>query len=159
MSNGRSWPRWLLLGAVIAGTLDITYAIVFFFFRNNVPPIRILQSVASGLLGRNAYQGGGASAALGLALHFFNATVITAIFFAVASRVPALTRRPLLVGPLYGLVVYAVMNYVVIPLSAIGHFPKFVPIVATTGILVHMFFIGTPIAWAAKKAFGSPRTG
>src|SRR5262245_21455398 len=158
MSNGRAWFRWLLLGALIAGALDITYAIVFHYFRSGAPPVRILQSVASGVLGRAAYQGGARTAALGLGLHFVNAFLITAIFFAVAARAPALARRPLLIGPLYGIVVYMVMNYVVVPLSAIGHVFKFVPVVAVTGILVHMFFIGTPIAWAAKRAFGAPHT-
>jgi len=157
MKNGRAWIQRLLLGALIAGTLDISYAIIFHFFRSGVPPIRIFQSVASGLLGRDAYQGGNATAVLGLALHYFNALLITAIFFAAAARVPALASRPLVSGPIYGIGVYAVMNYVVIPLSRIGHFPKFVPIVAITGIVVHMFFIGTPIAWAAKKAIAAPK--
>ena len=151
MTNGRVWIRWLLLGALTAGALDITYAVLFHYFRSGVPPIRIFQSVASGALGRAAYQGGIGTAGLGLGFHFLNALIITATFFAAAARLPFLTRRPVLWGVLYGIGVYAVMNYVVIPLSAIGHFPKFVPIIAITGILVHMFFIGVPIAWAAKR--------
>jgi hypothetical protein len=145
--------RWLCLGALVAGALDISYAIVFHHFRSGVPPARILQSVASGLLGRDAYKGGALTAMLGLGLHFFNAFVITAIFFAAAAKIPALIRRPTPIGILYGIVVYAVMNDVVVPLSAIGHRFPFVPIVAITGILVHMFFIGVPIAWAARAAF------
>ena len=151
MTNGRVWIRWLLLGALTAGALDITYAVLFHYFRSGVPPIRIFQSVASGALGRAAFQGGIGTAALGLGFHFLNALIITAIFFAAAARLPLLTRGPVLWGVLYGIGVYAVMNYVVIPLSAIGHFPKFVPVVAITGILVHMFFIGVPIALAAKR--------
>lgn len=154
MNPVRRALSWLLLGALIAGTLDISYAIVFFWFRNHAPPARILQSVASGLLGKTSYQGGAATAALGITLHFFNALVITAVFFAAAARVPALRRKPAVIGPVYGVGVYAVMNYVVIPLSAIGHFLPFVPIVFATGVLVHMFFIGFPIAWAASRGIG-----
>jgi hypothetical protein len=152
MAGKRPWARWLVIGAFMAGALDITYAIVFYFIRNHAPPIRILQSVATGWLGKAAFQGGAATAALGLATHFLNALIITAIFFLAAARIPALTRRPLVSGGLYGVVVYAVMNYVVIPLSAIGHFMPFVPIVFATGIIVHVFLIGVPIAWAASRA-------
>ena len=45
------------------------------------------------------------------------------------------------------------MNYVVVPLSRIGHPFRFVAVVAICGLLVHMFMIGVPIAWAANKAF------
>jgi hypothetical protein len=155
MTIGRAWIPWLLLGALVAGTLDISYAITFHYFRSGAPPIRILQSVASGLLGREAYQGGIASAALGLGLHFFNAMVATVVFFVAASRMPSLVRRPVQSGAAFGVGVYIVMNYVVVPLSRIGHPFRFVAVVAITGLLVHMFLIGVPIAWAASKAFGA----
>jgi len=152
-----SWIRWLLTGALVAGTFDISYATIYSYLHSGVAPSRILQSVASGVLGASAYQGGAATAALGLALHYLNAFIITCIFFVVASRVPALTRKPVLIGVLYGIVVYAVMNYVVIPLSAIG--PRKTPATLTwvTGLLVHMFLIGVPISVAARRAFGEGR--
>lgn len=150
----RSWLKWLILGAVVAGTFDITYAIVFSSFRSGVTPSRILQSVATGLLGRAAYNGGSRTAALGLALHFLNAFIITTIFFLATRIRPALVSTPIRTGVAYGLVVYLVMNYVVIPLSAIGAIQYPAMITWTTGILVHMFLIGVPIALAASNAFG-----
>ena len=57
-------------------------------------------------------------------------------------------------GAVYGVFVYLVMNYVVIPLSRIGVFPSPPPAIWITGVLVHMFFIGVPIALAARQAFG-----
>ena len=65
-----SAARAILVGGLIAGALDITYACVFFGLRNHVSPIRILQSVARGALGQNAFQGGLKTAALGLFFHF-----------------------------------------------------------------------------------------
>ena len=156
MPSERAWIKWLVLGALVAGSLDIGYAITFHYFRSGAPPIRILQSVASGLLGKEAYQRGIASAALGLGLHFFNAMMVTVVFFVAASRIPALVRKPVLSGIVYGVGVYLVMNYVVVPLSRIGHPFRFVAVVAIAGLLVHMFMIGVPIAWAASKAFGAP---
>jgi hypothetical protein len=64
-------PRlWVLLGGFIAGALDIVFAIVFWALKADVPALRILQSVAAGLLGKESFRGGLLTAALGLMLHF-----------------------------------------------------------------------------------------
>jgi hypothetical protein len=151
MTHSRTWAGPLVASALIAGTLDIVYAIAFSYFRSGTSPTRLLQSVASGALGREAYNGGAATAALGLGFHFLIAFIITAIFFAAASQYPSLTRRPVITGSLFGIGVYLVMNFVVIPLSRIGPRPLPAAIVMVTGVLVHMFLIGVPIAWGAKR--------
>ena len=153
MTHSRTWTGPLVASALIAGTLDIVYAIAFSYFRSGTAPSRLLQSVAYGALGREAYTGGAATAALGLGFHFLIAFIITAIFFAAASRYPSLTRRPLITGSLFGVVVYLVMNFVVIPLSRIGPRPLPAAVVVVTGVLVHMFLIGAPIAYGARRAF------
>jgi hypothetical protein len=150
----RYWQPWagiLIATALVAGTLDIIYAIAFSYFRSGTSPVRLLQSVAYGALGRAAYSGGAGTAALGLGFHFLIAFTITAIFFAAASHYPWLTRRPLITGSLFGIVVYLVMNFVVIPLSRIGPRPLPAVIVIVTGVLVHMFLVGVPIAWGARR--------
>jgi uncharacterized membrane protein YagU involved in acid resistance len=152
----RGWGKPFVAAALIAGALDIIYAIGFSYLRSGTPPARLLQSVASGALGRDAFTGGNTTAALGLGFHFLIAFIVTAIFFAAAARAPALTRRPLVVGALYGIAVYVVMNFVVIPLSRIGPRPLPATIVIVTGVLVHMFLVGAPIASGARRAF---RTG
>ena len=151
------WLRWLCVGWLVAATCDICYATGFSYAYRGTPPSRILQSVASGVLGADAYQGGTSTAVLGLGLHYLNALIITCISFAAAALVPALVRRPIVMGVLYGIVIYAVMNYVVIPLSRIG--PRPTPPTPTwvTGLLVHMFLIGLPIVLAARRAFGPPK--
>jgi hypothetical protein len=145
----------ILIGGAIAGALDITYAIVFSGFRG-VPAQRVLQSVASGLLGPAAFQGGMSTAALGLCLHFFIAFSAAAVFYLASRRLPLLTRRPVLSGILYGVLIYAVMNLVVLPLSAYPRRTSFPLLVLATGLFVHMFFIGLPIALATRRASGSP---
>ncbi|HET8647044.1 MAG TPA: hypothetical protein VFO85_16225, partial [Vicinamibacteria bacterium] len=90
--------RAILLGGLVAGTMDITAAILL-YARRGVPPLRILQSVASGLLGRAAFTGGVPTAALGLALHFFIATTAAAVYVLAARRLP-LARWPLVGGVL-----------------------------------------------------------
>jgi len=152
------WARWLLIGWLIAATCDICYATGFSYLYRGTAPSRILKSVASGVLGTGAYQGGTSVAVLGLGLHYLNALIITCIFFAAASLVPALVRRPVVIGVLYGIVVYAVMNYVVIPLSRIGPRPTPPAPIWMSGLFVHMFFIGLPIVWAAHRAFGADQS-
>jgi hypothetical protein len=145
----------VVLGGLVAGAFDITYAIVFSYLRRGVLPSRVLQSVASGLLGPAAYDGGTPTAALGLGLHFFIALVAAAIYVFASQYLPALVRRPVLIGAVYGFGIYVFMNWVVLPLSRIGPrpFPRWDTLV--TGLLVHMFLIGVPIALAASRAWGS----
>lgn len=144
----------ILGGGLIAGLIDITYAVGFSATRG-VPPVRILQSVASGLLGSPAYQGGAATAALGLLLHFLLMLIIAAIFYFASTRLRFLIARPVWWGALYGFLVYWVMNLVVLPLSAFPSEVKFVPVVVITSLIVHAFGIGVPIAWASRKALQS----
>jgi hypothetical protein len=142
--------RAVLAGGLSAGVLDILYAIVFWRMRNDVPATRILQSVASGLLGRRAYEGGAGTAALGLALHLTIALGWAALFVLAARRWPELARRPIRWGLAYGIVVYLGMNFVVVPLS---RFPGSGPGAADVvigGVLAHLFLIGLPIAFAAR---------
>ena len=156
-SGSTSWPRWLCLAALFAGTCDICFATGLSYFRSGVPPSRVLQSVASGAIGRDAaFRGGALTAALGLGFHYLNAFIVTAIFFAAARLLPWLRQRPVLIGALYGIVVYGVMNYVVIPLSLIGPRPAPPNIVRIPELLVHMFLVGAPIALAARRAFNRP---
>ena len=114
------WRRWILAGGLIAGTVDIVYACAFWNWRLGVAPQRILQSVAAGLLGPDSFSGGWTTAGLGLVLHYCIAMVVTVIYYLAARRWPLLRRRALACGGLYGLLVYGVMNYVVVPLSAAG---------------------------------------
>jgi hypothetical protein len=142
--------RAALWGTAIAGTLDIVYAIVFYGLRG-VAATRILQSVASGLLGAPAYRGGVPTALLGLALHFAIMFVVAALFVAASVRLAPLRRHAVAAGAAYGLAVYAVMNYIVLPLSAFpqrGGTPAM--LVVALGLLVHVALVGIPIALCAK---------
>jgi len=142
--------RAIAAGGVVVGILDLADAFIFFGLRG-VAPIRICQSIAAGLLGRSAFDGGWASALLGVALHFLIATIIVAVLVLASQRVRVLADYPWIVGPIYGIVVFLVMNLVVVPLSASsGTFPKGAPLV--NGILIHMFGVGLPAAFAARAA-------
>lgn len=143
--------RAIALGALTVATLDICDAIIFFGLRSGVTAVRIFQSIASGLLGRAAYAGGTATAVLGAGLHLFIATGIVTTYYLVSRRLRFLTTRPWLYGPIYGLIVYAVMNAIVVPLSAAAHgFPK-LPVLVN-GLLIHIFGVGIPTAAFVQAA-------
>ncbi|MGA9422193.1 MAG: hypothetical protein WBW61_07500 [Rhodanobacteraceae bacterium] len=141
----------ILVGGFIAGALDITYAIVFSGYRG-VSPERVLQSVASGLLGTPAYTGGLKTEALGLALHFLLAFGFATIFYCASRLLPVLVRHAVASGIIFGLFVFAVMNFIVLPLSAFPYPLRFSWLGTGTDLLSHMFLFGVPIAIAVRKA-------
>lgn len=144
----------LAAGALAVGILDILDAFLFFGIRNGVAPARILQGIAAGLLGRASFEHGLRSAALGLVLHFTIATGIVLTYHAAARRLSALRGSIVLLGPLYGLAVYAVMNYVVIPLSASPRGAPAGPVIIN-GVLIHIFGVGIPAVWFAQRALAT----
>jgi hypothetical protein len=143
--------RALAGGTFVVGVLDILDAVIFFGLRG-ARPVAILQSIASGVLGRAAFQGGMPAALLGLLLHFVIAFGVVATYLAATRLLPWLNRRPWIYGLLYGVAVYAVMNLIVVPLSAavVGSGPT-PTVVRINGILIHMFGVGLPAALIAAR--------
>src|SRR6266496_3791093 len=101
---------------LVSGGLDITAAFVT-WAPQGVSPIRILQGIASGLLGAKAFAGGWKTAALGFVCHFFIAFSAATVFYVASGKLTLMTRRPILSGILYGVAVYLVMYWIVMPLS------------------------------------------
>ena len=142
----------LLYGTLAVGMLDIADAFVFFWFRSGVQPTRILQSISAGLLGREAAVAGGLrTASLGLALHFFIAFMVVLTYHLASRFLPILRTHAVVCGILYGIAVFAVMNFVVLPLSAAP--PRGVPAgaVLVNGLLIHAFGVGLPAALTARR--------
>jgi hypothetical protein len=148
-SASPQFGKAVALCCLIAGTLDISDALIFYGLRG-VSPIRLLQNIASGLLGRASFTQGTRSAILGLLLHYFIATTVATIYIFASHRLP-LSRHPFLWGGFYGLCVYIVMNYVVLPLSKIGPRPTPPLIPLINGVAALIFCIGIPIALIARR--------
>jgi len=144
-------PLWkVVAGAtLLVGTLDISDAFIFRGLRG-VPPIRILQGIAGGIYGRPALGMGRRSALIGLICHFFIAFCATSVFLLAARKLP-LAHHPWLYGTLFGVALYCVMNYIVLPLSKIGlrPTPPLIPLV--NGVAALVFCIGIPLAFIARR--------
>jgi len=144
----------VLVGGSIAGALDIAFAISFAAY-NGATPVRLLQTVASGLLGTAAFSGGVPTAALGLALHFAMSILWAGAFFVLARNIRLLALRPVLFGILFGAFVFISMRLVVLPLSAFPYPVRFKPLATTLDLLSHMLLFGVPIALAVRKAMSN----
>ena len=137
-------------GGLIAGTLDICAAFVNSGVRG-VSPTRVLQAIASGLLGRDAFNGGFATAALGLILHLFIATTATAVYYIASRKLKVLVDQPIVCGLAYGIPVYLVMNLVVLPLSAVPFQISHTLSHVVTALLILMLCVGLPIALVVRR--------
>ena len=105
------------------------------------------------MFGAPAFGGTVPTAALGLVLHFCIALSAAAIFYLASRAIPILTHHPVIAGLFYGLLIYAVMNLIVLPLSAYPRKMSFPFVVLVTGLFVHMFCIGLPISLAVRRTF------
>jgi hypothetical protein len=135
----------ILWGGLACGVLDITQAMVAWGIQSGAKPIRILQSVAAGLIGRTAaVQGGMKTAALGAALHFFIAFTVAAVYYTASRWIPFMTQHTVLSGLIYGELVFLFMYFVVMPL--VFGWPKFSTATYVTGPIGHPVLVGLPVA-------------
>jgi len=139
-------------GGLLAGVMDISAAFVTWGVRG-VSPVRILQSIASGLLGANAFEGGMVTAALGAALHFLIATTATAVYYLASRKLSFLTQRAVIWGVLYGVTVYLFMYQAVLPLAGIK--TRFTLSAVAIAVITHIVCVGLPIALTVRR-FSTP---
>ena len=153
LPDTRSLPlwSWLLFGGVLVDTLDLAFATGFWFLRAGVAPIRIPQSIASWVLGRDAATSGGiATALLGAALYYYLTTAMVTGYHLLAGRFTLLQRRPLAMGALYGVLMYALLFQIVVPLWSAAS-PRPEPLEWTLAcIAAYAVLIGIPAALFAR---------
>jgi uncharacterized membrane protein YagU involved in acid resistance len=146
MKGSRPLPIIAFAG-LIAGILDITSAFVIAEIKG-MGSIRMLQGIASGLLGPPSFEGGMATAGLGLAIHFLIAFTAAAVFYVGSRQIDFLTRHAVVSGLLYGIAVYVFMYWIVVPLR----FPSVHHSVSRdlTAVIIHMILIGLTIALVVR---------
>jgi hypothetical protein len=150
----RRHVRPVLLGGLVAGTLDIGAACLI----NKLNALVILQAIASGVLGRAAFRDGPPAAALGLLLQWAM-SVLIAVFFAVAAeQLAILKRRWFASGLAYGVVIFFVMNFIVVPLSAARFASKF-NLAKSMEDMLAMLLFGIVIAFFARQPPASAGVG
>ena len=144
----------ILYGGLVVGVLDLLLAFTLYGLILRVPPLRIFQSVAAGVIGRTAAtEGGIRTFFLGILLHFIVATCIATVYYLASLLLPVLIRKAVLSGLIYGIIAYFGMKYVVVPLSAIGQSGRLprLPILLTE-LVGHALLVGLPIALLTRRS-------
>jgi hypothetical protein len=137
----------IVAGGLLAATIDIGSAVLI----TGRSAGRILQTIAGGLLGKAAFAAGASSMLLGLALQEVMGLIIAAIYVVGTRGLPGLRHRWLSSGIAYGVVIFIVMNYVVVPLSAWHHVPHFSSSELLANLLAMLLF-GLIIAFFGRRA-------
>jgi hypothetical protein len=149
----------IVTGWLLCGVLDITAACIQAWAQFGRTPSGVLKGVASALWGRSALDAGPGMAATGLAMHFTVALSATLVFYALSRRIAFLRTAPLLlIGPLYGAVVFATMNYATLPLLSwvrsfyLGTPPRWPGSMAWWQFGIHLVCVGLPIVWGVRRS-------
>jgi len=110
----------------------------------------MFQGIARALIGPRAFDGGASTIALGIVLHFAIAFGAAIVYFILSRFLPILLEQALLFGVIYGIAVHCFMQFVVIPLSAIGQRPfaakSFFAVLAA-----HVIVVGPSISLTLRR--------
>jgi len=149
LENNPNAVRAVLWAGFACGVLDITAALVVYGYFG-AKPVRLLQGIGSGLLGPKAFDGGLATALLGLLCHFVIAFGAAAVYFVASRGIRFLIQNAVLSGVLYGVAVYFFMNRIVVPLSAAAKRPFSLRLMIV-GVIIHIFCVGLPISLSVRR--------
>jgi hypothetical protein len=161
MSSTGKFIGAILLTALIAGILDLTIGVLGYYVMvtghlpENIPAYmkNVLAYIASAALGKG--EGNESMMQLaGILLHFFIAVSFTWFYFLIYPSIRIFHRSILASTIFYGLFVWAIMNMVVLPISALKT-PAIPPDMkkALLQAIILMLFIALPVTIGAKKHY------
>jgi uncharacterized membrane protein YagU involved in acid resistance len=136
-------PEIIFWAGLIAGCIDLCAAFTFSAMRGTTPR-RLLQAIASALIGPKSFAAGVSTVALGFALHFCIAFTVAGAYVIASRYFVALTDHWLLSGLLYGAAVHVFMTFVVLPLSRLKR--PFSKAFFFVQLAIHMLCVGLPIS-------------
>lgn len=146
--------RTITIATLVAGTLDILFAMLLTtIYGRDIG--NMLRFVGSGPFPA-ATEMGAAGAALGLLTHFALMAIMAAVLILFVRQRPQLLDKPIMVGVVYGLITYAVMNLIVVPLRFDAPLPPSALSIATQ-LFAHIVLVGIPMALIAAR-YLKPRT-
>lgn len=142
-------PIGIVWAGLLCGILDLSAAFIVYGYYG-LKPVPLLQGIAAGLLGQRAWEGGLATAALGLVCHFVIAFGAATVYFLMSQWSPFLLQHAVSCGVGYGVAVYFFMNRIVVPLSHARKYPFSVKMMII-GVVIHIFCVGLPIALVIRR--------
>jgi len=140
------WPT-IITAWLVAGTLDMSSALILFSTRTGKSPWIVCNYIASAAFGKEAAYGGGTPMVLaGLLFHYLIAFIFTVLFFRLYPWMHSKISNRFVWAFIYGIFVWCVMNLVVVPSSRIATPFKIVPSKAIEAAVILIVCIGLPLA-------------
>jgi hypothetical protein len=151
LTNRNSLLRSIAIGGMFIFIAQFLHTWIVAVLIQKNPFLAVWQYIASGALGMAAFEGGIATALLGIIIHLIISFAIAGVFILGAERIPAL-RRNLIVGSLlYGFGVFIVMNMIVTPLSAAPPLPAPTPPWLFEAIIEHTLLVGLALGIIVQR--------
>jgi len=144
--------KTILWSGLIAGILDAIAGVIVYFIFFDLNPLQVLQFIASGIHGPEAINGGFLMIVAGMFYHFLIAYVVAIIYFYAYPKISILRKHKVMMGLIFGLGIWLVMNLIVLPKSNIPKNPFDINL-AIIGIIWHMILVGLPIALITSKHY------
>ena len=134
----------ILISTLLVGTLDGLAAVIQFLINGGTFVSKVFQFIASGVFGKVAFSAGNEMTFYGIVFHYLIALTWVALFFMLYPKIIKKPQNKYIVGVVYGLLIWVVMNKLVLPLSNTPNLAKTVTqdIIAAMILIV---FVGIPI--------------
>lgn len=150
----------IAVATMVVAILDISEDMIYCRVFLHVGPRGLFRFIASSVVGwTRAVSLGWPAVLLGVVLHTAVSFVVVLTYFFLSNELPILRRRPIAMGGLYGIVVYCVMHYAIVPLTAV---PRIVPpnaaVELANQLFAHIFMVGIPAAVILSRLGWHERT-
>lgn len=156
-SGNNSARKTILLAWAVAGTADLLTALfVYSIVLHKTTAPKILYSIASGVFGKSAYNGGWSMMLCGVLLHYCIAFIFTVFYFLIYPYIKSIGKYRILAGILYGAFVWIIMNLIVLNI-VFGHTSTLTPDAIAIGAGILMICIGMPVSFIVSKYYGRKR--
>jgi hypothetical protein len=147
----------ILQTCLLTGTLDALAAILISY---KIPPAVIFRFIASAWFGKEAMSGGTSMVLWGLIFHYLIAAIFSVTLFLLYPGMINIIRNKYLAGIAYGLAIWVIMNFIVLPFSNIPKSHGHLGLEALIkGISALIICVGTPVALIADNFYKSNKTG
>ncbi len=144
--NKKNGMKTIVAAGLLSGALDALAAMVQYKVNGGEHIARIFQYIAGGIFGKPVFDGGAVMICVGVLLHYFIAFTFTVLFFFIYPKINILAKKKIITGLIYGIIIWIIMNFIVVPVS--NTTPKFAFNIraALVGALILMFAVGLPIS-------------
>jgi uncharacterized membrane protein YagU involved in acid resistance len=142
--------RIVLAGLTGLFTISFYLAVTLQFVFKTATAVALFQWDASNALGAGAFEGGLATATLGLLMDVPVSVAWAAVFVLLVQRVAAARAHPAVAGTIFGVLVMVVMHWLVVPLGH-AHLGPSAALPLLNELVAHTVFFGLPLALVASR--------